>query len=98
MLTLFVVIISCILIFIFLGAIAGNVHAFTYASDLQDFTGKNGSSILLSEWVFNKAKLFFKESKTNETIRLLLMKKKLVLFLHLLGPDVSGHIDKPHSK
>lgn len=43
-------------------------------------------------------KLFFKESNNDETIRMKLMKKKLILFLHLLGTDVSGHIDKPHSK
>jgi len=71
---------------------------FTYDSDLQDFSGKNGSSVILSEWVINKVKLFFEESKNDKTIRMKLMKKKLVLFLHLLGTDVSGHIDKPHSK
>lgn len=80
------------------GAIAGNVHAYTYESDLQDFSGKNGSSVFLSEWVINKVKLFFDESKNDEMIQKRLMKKKLVLFLHLLGTDVSGHIDKPHSK
>jgi len=82
----------------FIGAIAGNVHAYTYESDLQDFSGKNGSSVFLSEWVINKVKLFFDESKNDEMIQKRLMKKKLVLFLHLLGTDVSGHIDKPHSK
>lgn len=76
----------------------GNVHSYTYDSNLQDFSGKNGSSQILSEWVFDKVKLFFEESKSDETIKRLLMKKKLVLFLHLLGTDVSGHIDKPHSK
>lgn len=80
------------------GAIAGNVHTYTYDPELQDFSGKNGSSVILSEWVFNKVKLFFDESKSDEIIRRRLMKKKLVLFLHLLGTDVSGHIDKPNSK
>ncbi|XP_025204049.1 GPI ethanolamine phosphate transferase 1 [Melanaphis sacchari] len=80
------------------GAIAGNVHTYTYDPELQDFSGKNGSSVILSEWVFNKVKLFFDESKSNELIRNRLMKKKLVLFLHLLGTDVSGHIDKPNSE
>lgn len=74
------------------------MYVFTYDSDLQDFSGKNGSSVILSEWVINKVKLFFEESKNDKTIRMKLMKKKLVLFLHLLGTDVSGHIDKPHSK
>ncbi|VVC45401.1 Alkaline-phosphatase-like, core domain,Alkaline phosphatase-like, alpha/beta/alpha,GPI ethanolamine [Cinara cedri] len=80
------------------GAKTGNVHTYTYGIDLQDFSGKNGSSFILSEWVFNKVKLFFEESKHNETIRMKLMKNKLILFLHLLGTDVSGHIDKPKSK
>uniref|UniRef100_A0A2S2NAG3 GPI ethanolamine phosphate transferase 1 n=1 Tax=Schizaphis graminum TaxID=13262 RepID=A0A2S2NAG3_SCHGA len=80
------------------GAIAGNVHTYTYDPELQDFSGKNGSSIILSEWVLNKVKLFFDESKSDEIIRSRLMKKKLVLFLHLLSTDVSGHIDKPNSK
>jgi len=71
---------------------------FAYESGLQDFSGKNGSSVILSEWVINKVKLFFEESKSDKTIRMKLMKKKLVLFLHFLGTDVSGHIDKPHSK
>lgn len=52
----------------------------------------------MSEWVFNKVKLFFDESKNDELIQRKLMKKKLILFLHLLGTDVSGHIDKPQSK
>jgi phosphatidylinositol glycan class N len=71
---------------------------YTYASDLQDFSGMSGSSVLLSEWVIDKVKLFFEESKSNETIKMQLTKKKLILFLHLLGTDVSGHIDKPLSK
>lgn len=87
-----------LLVWYFVGAIAGNVHTYTYDSELQDFSGKNGSSVILSEWVFNKVKLFFDESKSDEIIRRRLMKKKLVLFLHLLGTDVSGHIDKPNSK
>lgn len=76
----------------------GNIHVYSYDSDLQDFSGKNHSSIILSEWVFNKVKLFFKDSFSDESIRMKLMKKKLLLFLHFLGTDVSGHIDKPHSK
>lgn len=71
---------------------------YTYASDLQDFSGSIGSSIMLSEWVIDKVKLFFEKSKNNKTIQMQLKKKKLILFLHLLGTDVSGHIDKPHSK
>lgn len=74
------------------------MHTYTYGTDLQDFSGKNGSSVILSEWVFDKVKLFFEESKNSEQIRMLLMNKKLILFLHLLGTDVSGHIDKPKSK
>lgn len=88
----------CIFFLYFIGAIARNVHTYTYEYDLQEFTGKNGSAILLSEWVFGKVKLFFEESKNDDKIHLMLRKKKLVLFLHLLGTDVSGHIDKPHSK
>lgn len=71
---------------------------YAYPSDLQDFSGTSGSSVMLSEWVIDKVKSFFEESKSNETIRMQLAKKKLILFLHLLGTDVSGHIDKPHSK
>lgn len=74
------------------------MHTFSYDTDLQDFSGKNGSSVMLSEWVFGKVKLFFDLSKKNKTIQMMLMKKKLILFLHLLGTDVSGHIDKPKSK
>lgn len=82
----------------FLESNAEYVHVYTYDSDLQDFSGKNGSSAILSEWVFDRVKSFFEESKNDKNIREKLMKKKLVLFLHLLGTDVSGHIDKPHSR
>lgn len=71
---------------------------YAYESYLQDFSGMNGSSEILSEWVFNQVTLFFEKSKTNETIQMNLNKNKLILFLHLLSTDVSGHIDKPHSK
>lgn len=82
----------------FIGINAENIHVHAYESDLQDFSGVNGSSEILSEWVFNQVKLFFEKSKNNETIQMNLKKKKLILFLHLLSTDVSGHIDKPHSK
>ncbi|XP_050437508.1 GPI ethanolamine phosphate transferase 1 [Adelges cooleyi] len=80
------------------GNVAGNVHVHSYQSDLQDFTGKNGSSALLSEWVFDKIKSFIEYSKIDASIQTMLATKKLIFFLHLLGTDVSGHIDKPHSK
>ncbi|XP_050535795.1 GPI ethanolamine phosphate transferase 1 isoform X2 [Daktulosphaira vitifoliae] len=80
------------------GSNVGNVITYYYEPNLQDFTGKNGSSALLSKWVFDKVKLYFETSKVNHSIHNMLKKRKLILFLHLLGTDISGHIDKPHSK
>lgn len=54
-----------------------------------------GQTHLLDDWVFNKVDIFLRDK---ETINQIKREDKIVLFLHLLGLDTSGHVHKPNSK
>lgn len=56
-------------------------------------TDKN--TTYLDSWVFDKVKKFFKSAKHDYSLNAKLQKKKIVLFMHLLGTDTSGHTHKP---
>lgn len=49
----------------------------------------------LDSWVFDKVKEFLHSAKHDDALTEKLHKKKIVLFLHLLGTDTSGHTHKP---
>ncbi|QDS69199.1 Glycosyl phosphatidyl inositol anchor synthesis [Venturia effusa] len=77
------------------GAAEGRVDAFTYGSELEDFTS---DATQLDIWVFDRVKALFEEAKMNSTLDEALRKDKLVFFLHLLGLDTTGHGFRPYSK
>lgn len=52
----------------------------------------------LDSWVFDEVKKFFKSAKHDNLLNSKLHKKKIVLFLHLLGTDTSGHTHKPKTE
>lgn len=49
----------------------------------------------LDSWVFDKVKQFFHNAEHDNDLKEKLHKKKILLFLHLLGTDTSGHTHKP---
>ncbi|XP_045536894.1 GPI ethanolamine phosphate transferase 1 [Papilio machaon] len=53
------------------------------------------SNMLLDEWVFQHVQKFFNTAETDAFLNKKLHTNKIVLFLHLLGTDTSGHTDKP---
>jgi phosphatidylinositol glycan class N len=77
------------------GAVPGRVDAFTYGSELEDFSS---DATVLDLWVFDHVKEFFAEARTNKTLNDALKQDKVVFFLHLLGLDTSGHGFRPYSK
>ena len=74
------------------GANEGRVHTEVYDSNHEIF-GANAYTHLLDKWVFDRVKTFLgtEAEKLKDT-------RGLVLFLHLLGMDTSGHVHKPHSE
>lgn len=79
----------------------GNVdeHIFVSKFDPYDKTfSADKSAHLLDEWVFRHVKEFFHVAENDEDIKERLHSDKMVLFLHLLGTDTSGHTDKPRTK
>lgn len=63
----------------------------------QSFSS-NKNTTLLDDWVFTKVKLFFERAKHDNILNIKLKSKKIVLFLHLLGTDTSGHTHKPKTQ
>ena len=68
-----------------------------YTAAEEDFSGKNSSAASLNTWVFDKVKLFFESAKNDNHLRENLTHVGVIFFLHLLGTDVAGHANKPHS-
>lgn len=81
-----------------IGSTVDKVKMYMYSPEVEDFSGKNNSASRLSEWVFEETEKFFENSKVDSAVTETLHKNGLVLFLHLLGTDVSGHVNKPHSR
>ncbi|CAL1275668.1 unnamed protein product [Larinioides sclopetarius] len=73
-----------------------NVFIDTYTSAEEDFAAASPYS--LDEWVFQKLEKFFDEARVNATLKNMLFQDKNILFLHLLGMDISGHSYKPGSQ
>ncbi|KIX02331.1 uncharacterized protein Z518_08272 [Rhinocladiella mackenziei CBS 650.93] len=77
------------------GAVPGRVDADQYAEEFEDFTQ---DATMLDIWVFDKVKDLFRSASTNSTLDAMLRQDKVVLFLHLLGLDTTGHSYRPYSK
>lgn len=76
------------------GAIKGRVITEVYDASYEVFS-VSAQTYLLDKWVFDRVKKFLSnENKIEE----LIVKDKVVFFLHLLGMDTSGHIHKPNSE
>ncbi|RZF33508.1 hypothetical protein LSTR_LSTR010164 [Laodelphax striatellus] len=80
------------------GAVEGRIYTDSYSSDLQDFSGRNSSATQLNDWVFDRFEKFLREASSDSKKRELLNRNGVVFFLHLLGTDVAGHANKPHSR
>ena len=65
-----------------------NIESHYYEEEMEDFS-KDPKE--LDEWVFKK---FHNELKNHKNLK----KEKTILFLHLLGMDSIGHINKPNSQ
>ncbi|XP_062545025.1 GPI ethanolamine phosphate transferase 1 isoform X2 [Armigeres subalbatus] len=72
----------------------GTILTESYPADVEEFSQTTNTSIL-DLWVFDKVKQYFQKP---ENIELLMSKKNVILFLHLLGMDTSGHVHKPYSQ
>uniref|UniRef100_A0A182N5A5 GPI ethanolamine phosphate transferase 1 n=1 Tax=Anopheles dirus TaxID=7168 RepID=A0A182N5A5_9DIPT len=76
------------------GATPGRVHVAAYDSADESFALSANTS-LLDIWVFDRVRSFLSSEPTKRDV---LSKKKVILFLHLLGLDTAGHVHKPHSE
>ena len=61
----------------------------------EEIFGSGSKTHLLDQWVFRKVKKFLKKPENIESLR---KETKMVMFLHLLGMDTSGHVHKPNSQ
>ncbi|XP_062707725.1 GPI ethanolamine phosphate transferase 1-like [Aedes albopictus] len=71
----------------------GKIFADSYSAEVEQFSTTSNTSVL-DLWVFDKVKLFLENA---ENVKAISSKKKVILFLHLLGMDTSGHVHKPYS-
>lgn len=78
------------------GAVENKVHTNCYNAEDEDFSGHGSTK--LNTWVFDKVEKFFETARTDAILNETLNRQGVVLFLHLLGPDVAGHASKPHSR
>ncbi|KFB53214.1 AGAP003222-PA-like protein [Anopheles sinensis] len=76
------------------GAIKGRVHTATYHSGREIFS-QTANTSLLDIWVFDRVRQFLVSDEARKEV---FSRKKVILFLHLLGMDTAGHVYKPHSK
>ena len=78
------------------GATLNHMEADFYGAEFEDFSSSDPSD--LDQWVFQKVRAFMDKQAQSEDLRRKLRQDKLILFLHLLGLDTNGHINKPHSR
>lgn len=60
---------------------------------MQRFSGDK-SNEKLDTWVLDRVLAFFDKSRDHKGIH----KSGVIIFLHLLGLDTTGHATKPHSR
>ncbi|XP_058174694.1 GPI ethanolamine phosphate transferase 1-like [Anopheles ziemanni] len=76
------------------GAIKGRVQTATYDSGDEIFS-QTANTSLLDIWVFDRVRQFLASDEAQKKV---FNRKKVILFLHLLGLDTAGHVHKPQSK
>ncbi|KAF8644368.1 hypothetical protein AX16_008507 [Volvariella volvacea WC 439] len=76
------------------GATPGKVKTWSYDEDDEDFT-KDATE--LDIWVLDKLMELFSNATTDSLLNAQLRSDKVVIFLHLLGLDTTGHSYRPHS-
>nr|XP_034192608.1 GPI ethanolamine phosphate transferase 1 isoform X1 [Osmia lignaria]XP_034192609.1 GPI ethanolamine phosphate transferase 1 isoform X1 [Osmia lignaria]XP_034192610.1 GPI ethanolamine phosphate transferase 1 isoform X1 [Osmia lignaria] len=70
-----------------------NIHGDSYSPEWQDFDRMQGQIWRLDSWVFDKyINWLQEEAHRNKNA------KRIILFLHLLGCDTTGHTSKPYSR
>jgi len=74
----------------------GKVTVDSYTKEMENFAASNISQ--LDTWVFDKVESFFASALDNTTLQMKLREDGNVFFLHLLGCDTNGHVNKPHSE
>ncbi|KAK0192589.1 Phosphatidylinositolglycan class N-domain-containing protein [Armillaria mellea] len=76
------------------GAVPGVVKEWSYDEDAEDFTQ---DATKLDLWVLENLRDLFRNATTDSTMNHQLRSDKVVIFLHLLGLDTTGHSYRPHS-
>lgn len=76
------------------GAAAARVDMWTYNEEDEDFT-KDGT--LLDLWVLDRFKELFDKARQDVALSAKLRQPGVVIFLHLLGLDTTGHFYRPLS-
>ncbi|GFF60503.1 GPI-anchor biosynthetic protein (Mcd4), putative [Aspergillus udagawae] len=71
------------------------IYADTYSEALEDFAT---DATQLDTWVFEKVKAMFQRAKNDRNLELELKEDRSIFFLHLLGPDTTGHAYRPSSE
>ncbi|EMC93337.1 hypothetical protein BAUCODRAFT_37024 [Baudoinia panamericana UAMH 10762] len=77
------------------GAVPGRVTDEMYGAEFEDFS-KDATE--LDYWVFDRVKALFKKARTDTDLNARLREDKVVIFLHLLGLDTTGHSYRPYSR
>ncbi|KAK0480758.1 Phosphatidylinositolglycan class N-domain-containing protein [Armillaria novae-zelandiae] len=76
------------------GAVPGVVKEWSYDEDAEDFTQ---DATKLDLWVLEHLRVLFRNATTDPTLDHQLRSDKVVIFMHLLGLDTTGHSYRPHS-
>lgn len=76
------------------GAVPGRVETHMYEAEAEDFSQ---DATHLDYWVFDHVREFFAKAATDQDLNQALRQDKVVLFLHLLGLDTTGHSYRPYS-
>lgn len=71
------------------------IYMDTYDESLEDFAA---NATQLDTWVFDKVKDIFYRAKNDRHLELSLKEDRSIFFLHLLGPDTTGHAYRPSSQ
>ncbi|KAJ3532808.1 hypothetical protein NMY22_g7594 [Coprinellus aureogranulatus] len=77
------------------GATPGKVKEWSYHEDDEDFT-KDATALDL--WVLDHLEQLLRNATSDPKLDTDLRQDKVVIFLHLLGLDTTGHSYRPHSK
>ncbi|KAG7095750.1 hypothetical protein E1B28_006460 [Marasmius oreades] len=77
------------------GATPGKVEGWSYNEEDEDFT-KDATA--LDVWVLDHFRTLLKNATTDSVLNSQLREDKVIIFLHLLGLDTTGHSYRPHSE